>query len=54
MATKSPISGHVVLQPIFDITANLASNRKNYTRNNPPFRTKLMAALHDSSLATDK
>ena len=44
----------MVLQPIFVIAEKLASNRKKYTRKNPPFKRKRMAALHDAILATDK
>ena len=53
-ATKSPIAGYMALQPIFSMAENLARNRKKDRRNNPPFRIKLMAELHDASRATDK
>ena len=54
MATKSPISGQMALQPIFATTSNLESNINKEITKNPPFRIKLMAKLHNASLATDK
>ena len=52
-AKRSPIAGHMVLQPIFSITENLSRDRKKYTRKNTPFKIKRMAALNNSSLVTD-
>ena len=53
-AKKSHIAVHMVLQSIFAIIENLASGRNKDTMNNPPFRKKWMAALHDANLATEK
>ena len=41
MAKKSPIAGHMVLQPIFAIIENLISDIKKDTRKNEPFRKKM-------------
>ena len=54
MEKKLPIAGHMELQPIFAITANLARERNKDTGKNTPFKTKWIAALKNSSPATDK